>query len=293
MTKKKLFVWACDYSENSGEGKLARLFIQNINKKKKFNIKLNQKKILTQKYISTFWGIIYCWKKYINQETVCYLNYLPLWNFLIFIFLPPKTILGPITGGAFYSKSDLTSYFLRGLLFPIFYKISEFFLNIRKVKPIFSTNLLKKNLSNKTVKKSNFKFVVKNFLFKKNTKRKKKIDFIIYYRKHKNKESFFSFNLIKKIIQLKFKVYVVGDKLNLSYVKNCGYLSNKKISNLQSLARYTIVSGENPYSFFVLECLSHHIKVIIEKNMTKRITLFKKNFIVLNYNSLNSIKKLK
>ncbi len=293
MTKKKLFVWACDYSENSGEGKLARLFIQNINKKKKFNIKLNQKKILTQKYISTFWGIIYCWKKYINQETVCYLNYLPLWNFLIFIFLPPKTILGPITGGAFYSKSDLTSYFLRGLLFPIFYKISEFFLNIRKVKPIFSTNLLKKNLSNKTVKKSNFNFVVKNFLFKKNTKRKKKIDFIIYYRKHKNKESFFSFNLIKKIIQLKFKVYVVGDKLNLSYVKNCGYLSNKKISNLQSLARYTIVSGENPYSFFVLECLSHHIKVIIEKNMTKRITLFKKNFIVLNYNSLNSIKKLK
>tara|TARA_B100001063_G_C16757068_1_gene553738 strand:+ start:1484 stop:2365 length:882 start_codon:yes stop_codon:yes gene_type:complete len=293
LTKKKLFVWACDYSENSGEGKLARLFIQNINKKKKFNIKLNQKKILTQKYISTFWGIIYCWKKYINQETVCYLNYLPLWNFLIFIFLPPKTILGPITGGAFYSKSDLTSYFLRGLLFPIFYKISEFFLNIRKVKPIFSTNLLKKNLSNKTVKKSNFNFVVKNFLFKKNTKRKKKIDFIIYYRKHKNKESFFSFNLIKKIIQLKFKVYVVGDKLNLSYVKNCGYLSNKKISNLQSLARYTIVSGENPYSFFVLECLSHHIKVIIEKNMTKRITLFKKNFIVLNYNSLNSIKKLK
>ena len=56
MTKKKLFVWTCDYSENSGEGKLARLFIKKLNKKKNFIIKFNQKKILTLKYISTFWG---------------------------------------------------------------------------------------------------------------------------------------------------------------------------------------------------------------------------------------------
>ena len=54
MTKKKIFIWTCDYSKNSGEGKLARLFVKNFNKKKKFIIKFNQKKILNQKYISTF-----------------------------------------------------------------------------------------------------------------------------------------------------------------------------------------------------------------------------------------------
>ena len=293
MTKKKLFVWTCDYSENSGEGKLARLFIKKLNKKKFFIIKFNQKKILTLKYISTFWGIIYCWKKYLNKETVCYLNYLPLWNFLIFIFLPPKTILGPITGGAHYSKSNLFSYFIRGVIFPIFYKISEFFLNLREINPVFSTNLLEKYLSKKTVKKSELNFVVKNFFFKKNYKKKKTIDFLIYYRKHENKKSFFPFDLIKKLTKLKFKIYVVGDKLDLPNVKNCGFLTSKRMSNLQSQARYTIISGENPYSFFILECIAYKIKIIIEKDMTKRITLFKKNFIVLNYNSLNSIKKLK
>ena len=81
--------------------------------------------------------------------------------------------------------------------------------------------------------------------------------------------------------------------MDLPSVKNCGFLTSKRMSNLQSQARYTIISGENPYSFFILECISHNIKIIIEKDITKRITLFKKNFIVLNYNSLNSIKKLK
>lgn len=293
MTKKKIFIWTCDYSKNSGEGKLARLFVKNFNKKKKFIIKFNQKKILNQKYISTFWGIIYCWRKYLNQETVCYLNYLPLWNFLIFIFLPPKTILGPITGGAYYSKSNNVSYFVRSLIFPIFYKISEFSLNLRNINPIFSTDLLKKYLSRKTVVNSKFNFVVKNFFFKKNIKKKKKIDLLIYYRKHGNKKSLFPFNLLKKFIKFKFKIYIVGDKLDLANVKNCGFLTNKKISNLQSQSRYTIISGENPYSFFILECISHHIKVIVEKKMKNKITILKKNFIDLNYNSLNSIKKLK
>ena len=39
-----------------------------------------------------------------NKE-ICYINYLPLWNFLIFILLPPKTILGPVTGGKILSGS--------------------------------------------------------------------------------------------------------------------------------------------------------------------------------------------
>ena len=136
MIKKKLFVWACDYSNNSGEGKLARLFIEKLYKKK-FSIKFNQKKIVNFKYLSVLFGIIYCWKKYLKNEKVCYLNYLPMWNFLIFIFLPPKTILGPITGGANYSKSDILSFILRGIFFPFFYKLSEIFLYHRKTRITF------------------------------------------------------------------------------------------------------------------------------------------------------------
>ena len=293
MTKKKLFVWTCDYSENSGEGRLARLFIKKLNQKNKFYLRFNQKKILKQKYISTLFGIIYCWKKYFKKEKVCYLNYLPLWNFLIFAFLPPNTILGPITGGADFSKFNIFSKIIRGLIFPIFYKISEFFINYRNTKIIFSTNLLQKFLFKKTIKKSNFNFVIKNFLLEKKFKKKRKIDFIIYYRKHSNKESFFPHNLIKKLRKLNFKVYAIGDKLNYSSVKNFGFINNKKVNFLQSQAKYTVSSGENLYSFFILECLFNGVKIIIEKGTKKKITYFKQNFIKIDFNSLNDISKLK
>ena len=39
------------------------------------------------------------------------MNYLPLWNPLLFILMPPNTILGPITGGSKFLKKPL-SYFL-------------------------------------------------------------------------------------------------------------------------------------------------------------------------------------
>ena len=293
MTKKKIFVWACDYSDNTGEGKLARLFLNKMNEKDNFYFILNQKKKIKQKYLSTIFGIIYCWKKFLKNERVCYLNYLPLWNFLIFIFLPPKTILGPITGGANYSKSNLLSYFTRGIIFPIFYKISEYSLSLRKSKLVFSTDLLKKYLSKRTIKKSSFNFVVKNFLLTKKVRRRKKIDFLIYYRKHNNKISYFPYNLVKKLIRLKYKVHIVGDKLNFPNIKNYGFISSNNLSNLQSLAKYTIISHENPYSFFILECLSNDVKIIVKQDMKRKIILPKKNLIKLDYDSFNSIKKLR
>ena len=82
------------------------------------------------------------------------------------------------------------NYIIRAFLFPIFYKLSELFLNIRSKKIFFSTDLLKKNLSAITIKKSEFNFVLKFFIKRK--KKKKKIDFLIYYRNHKNKKRFIS-----------------------------------------------------------------------------------------------------
>ena len=116
---------------------------------------------------------------------------------------------------------------------------------------------------------------------------------MIYYRKHKNKEYFFPYYFIKKIIKLKFKIYIIGDKLNLPMVKNCGFVKNNKVLKLQSISKYTILSQENPYSFFLLECLSNHVKIVIEKNMKKKLEFTKKKIIKLDFNSLNSIKKLK
>ena len=66
----------------------------------------------------------------------------------------------------------------------------------------------------------------------------------------------------------------------------------KKVNSLQSKAKYTIASDENLYSFFILECLSNHVK-IIKKKKIKKEKYYLKKFIELDFNSLNSIKKLK
>ena len=111
-----------------------------------------------------------------------------------------------------------------------------------------------------------------SFFFK--NQKKKKNDFLIYYKKHKNKEILFPYDLVKKIIKIGFKVSIVGDRLRYSKVKNYGQISNKKVSNLQSISRYTIASEENLYSIFTLECLSNNVKVIINKKI--KIKNFKK-----------------
>ena len=83
-----------------------------------------------------------------------------MWNFILFLFLPPATILGPVTGGSNYKNSY---NLIRKFIFPIFYKISEFILIFRKSDIIFATDLLKKNLSRATLKKSKFNFIFKAY----------------------------------------------------------------------------------------------------------------------------------
>jgi hypothetical protein len=284
----KYYCWASDFSDRTGEGNLARLFIKKSYPKNNYQIyTINNIKILNYKYFSPLIGIIFCWYLFIRGKKIVYLNYLPLWNCLLFIFLPPKTIFGPITGGAYYQKEFLT----RKFLFPLAYKISEFFLNLRKIKVYFSTELLKKNLSYSTIRRSNFNYVL-NY-YKKQVPQHKEIDFLIYYRIHKNKESLFPYNLIKKLILLNFKIHIVGDFLNNTSVINHGYLNNKNVNKLLSKTFYSIASEENIYSLFTIECLNNNVKVIVNHKHKNQIKFLKKNFITLNFKNFYELNRLK
>jgi len=280
------FCWACDISKNSGEGNLANLFIKKnlgenytIYTPDKFNLKRNIfKNIINYKYISPLIGIFFCWFFFIKKKKIVYINYLPLWNFLIFALLPPKTLLGPITGGAYFSKNQ---YFIRKFLFPILYKISEFFLTIRETQLNFSTELLKGYLFNSTIKKSNFNYVFK--YYSKKIYKKKDIDFLIYYRKHKNKEALFPFALIRNLIQLNFRIHIVGDYFKNAYVKNHGHLNNKRINDLLSKTFFSLISNENLYTMFTIECLNNNVKIVASLSHKHKIKYFKKQFIFLDF----------
>ena len=58
---------------------------------------------------------------------------------------------------------------------------------------------------------------------------------------------------------------------------------------MQSTAKYTIGSGENPYSFFNLECISNNVIIIINKIEKKEINFYKKNFVILDFKKLNTV----
>jgi hypothetical protein len=296
-TDYEIYCWICDNSRNSGEGNLANLFVKK-NIKDLYKIYSPNKivfkykfynKVINYKYFSPFIGILFCWYYFLKNKKVAYINYLPLWNLFLFIFLPPRTILGPITGGAKYIKNKKSLF--RHYFFPIFYKISEYFLNLRTDKIYFSTELLKKELFSDTVEKSNFNYIFKYYSLK--IKRKKNIDFLIYYRLHKNKNAFFPYKLIKKLISLNFKIHIVGDYLNNPSVINHGYLNNQKINDLLAKTSFSIVSNENYYGFFAIECFNNHVKLIIQQSEMNNIKYFKKNFISINYDSIYSLSRLK
>ena len=296
MKNNKIYYWACDKSENSGEGKLALFFIQNLKKrfkteeikKPKFKNKLfNQ--IINYKYLIPFIGILYCWKYYFDNKRIYYINFLPLWNFLIFLLLPPNSNIGPITGGAKFPKK---TSLIREYLFPFFYKISEIIVIKRNFDLIFSTDLLKKYLKKKTIQKSTFNFIIKKFVFKNKKIKNKDIDFLIYFRNHKNKKKFFPIDLVNNLIKEGFNINIVGDKLDIPNVKNHGFLKSNKIKKLQLRSKFTIYSEENLYSIFTLECITNNVLVIINKTNKYKLTFFKKRFIKIDYQNLKELRKL-
>ena len=295
---EKIYCWVCDISKNTGEGKLAYIFLKKLrinNNVYVFDVnKLNTPnnflfKILNYKYISPFVGLIFCWYFFLQKKKISYINYLPFWNCILFIFLPPQTILGPITGGANFKNDN--KLFIRKYIFPLLYKISEIFINFRLKKISFSTDLLRPFLKKSTIAKSNFNYIF-NLVNKKN-KNSKNIDFLIYYRRHKNKESFFPYNFIKKLISLNFKVHIIGDHLNFKSVTNYGYIDNKFVNKILSKTFYTLASNENLYSLFTIESINNHVKIIVDKKQFNKIKFFKENFICLDLNKIYNLNSLK
>ena len=294
--ENEYFCWACDFSKITGEGRLANLFVKKLNTEDKelkvytinnFEIKYKLiNKIVRYKYILPLVGIFFCWFFFFKKKRVVYINYLPLWNFLLFILLPPRTIFGPITGGAKYNKNY--QYLVRKYFFILFYKLSEIFLILRKEKINFSTDLLKNYINKYTLSKSKFNYIFN--LIKKRNKANKNNDFLIYYKKHLNKENLFPYQFIKNLISLNYKILVVGDNLKIFGVKNIGYVDNKKINFLLSKTFFSISSGENPYSLFSIECINNHVKIIADKNQEKNFNFFQDSFLFLDYKKIYGIK---
>ena len=290
--KKKIYFWACDYSTNSGEGILGRSYIKhliknnknikliNINYHSKYqrkNIKKNRYifKSIYHKYVYPIVGLFYLWKLYFKSKNLLYLNYIPLWNFIIFLFLPPKCKIGPVTGTLIKKK-----YYL---LINLFEKISILIIKIRYQEIIFSNNFFKFKY-NLVGKKFKFNFILNDF--KVNFSKKKKLfDLIIYYRNLSPDYNKYLYNLINKL-RKEFKIAVIGDKIKLKDIKNFGFVKREKAKKIIARSSYAINNPENLYSFFFQDCMSYNL-TIFYNSFFKKYNIFKnkKLITITNFDS--------
>ena len=271
--KFDLYCWACDFSSNRGEGILARHYIISLSriKKKKIFVKtpyadyyifngilkknktetINQHKLnfnFFEDYFYPFIGIFYLWINYLKRRGICYLNFLPLWNIFLFLFLPPKTHLGPITGFIFKRKIIGFSFFLRKYLNNFLFKVSLIFLFLRQNKIYFSTDLLKSLINKKYKNKVFFNYLLNLMNIKKNIK-KKNIDFLIYNRNYSVKNNLLRDKLLKILSKINLKISVIGDHLLFKDVKNLGFFCKKYYRSKKKFLAICI--EEHFYIFYV------------------------------------------
>ena len=306
------YAWCCDLEKNSGEGILAEKFLYNLSSICGYNIKAfspqriinfnsnnkttsknkyNKKKNFNNKYILPFYGVFFLWINFFKKKKIIYVNYLPLWNILIILLLPPKTIIGPITGSININNSKNFYGIIRTYLFPILYKIGLKLLFIRKKKILFSTKILEKFINKKKLKNCYFNFLNYSFNYKTVNNKKKDIDFLIYYRKHSNKYSTNHINLIKTISKRK-KIFIIGDQLNIKKVKNLNKITRSKVFNLLRRTKNTISGDDNLYSIYNIDCCRFGVKIFFNLKMNILLDIYnRKNYIPINFENTNHIKK--
>ncbi len=301
MKVKLIVAWACDFSSFRGEGILARNFAKDLSTKKKINILVKtphdtffvkngkikdkientNKKInfdFFQNYLWPIYGILFLWKQYLKKNKVLYLNFMPLWNFLLFYFLPPKTLIGPITGFIPKKKIDNVSSLIRIILIPIFYKFSLFVIFKRFNSLIFSTDLLKKKFSKKDYFKLHFNYLIASSIKKpKKNKLKRNIDFLVYNRNYSVKEHYKLKKLIKYLIENNFTVRCIGDILMIEGLKNYGIVSREKTHKLLQKTKLILSSPENPYSFFTIDALNMGVKVVFDRKYKNKLSYLQYN----------------
>jgi hypothetical protein len=303
MKNFSTLVWASDFEDFTGEGLLGRSFIQNFfknnqsikiisnngeyfYKKKKFHIlkKYKYKNNFFNKYFYPFYGLMLLWLYTIKGKKIVYVNYLPLWNFFLFLFLPKKTILGPITGNVYRGQIFNFNTFIRKIIFPLMYKISINIAFQKYKKLIFSTNNLEIIIPKKLRKFCTFNFCLS--FFRKRKEINKNIDFLFYLREHSLKSNSFLKFLIKRLSKNKFKVVVVGDKFIYPNVKNYINIPRNKILTLLDQTLFSVAPGDNFYSLFNLDCMSCNVKLFFNKLIRPKNVYFFKDYIIpLNYNN--------
>ena len=289
----RIYCWATNFSPPGGESELATKFVQIASNAKrnnrfivmspnKFSIFQSGKLVrefgkaekmqaagnlnLFDKYLMPLIGAFKLRALSKKSKATIYLNYLPLWNFILFAIIPKETILGPIVGPKIKFR---ISFFYKFLLNAIFYRLSIFVLKDKFKYIILANPTLTQYFSS-----NNFDIICKDLGLlttvnrcRKRISEDKQFDIIFYFRKHANNNTLFTYKLINKVAN-NMKICVVGDYFNSDSINihNFGYVTKNKFLDLIQNSRVALSLVDNTYSLTVYDYMASGIPVVAYYN---------------------------
>ena len=289
MTSERLIV-ACDFQETSGEGRLARGFLDIL------GINIHDSKVVT--YVedhksaekcgdwSALHGIfrylapyLWLWKTLRSPENRHYkemvvLNYLPIWNFITFLVVPSFAKLAPITGSPpvnlkhiHASKISKLRYFiLRNVIMVMLSFLSASIIRLRNLQVLPATPFVSKYLHSEQSRYLFVSAVVKAATSSQKNKRKKIYDLIAYTNEHSLKNN----DLLLKILRLnshgRLNVALiargeVAKKFSDQSCKLFEELSNEEVIQLIQGSKAALICSLEGAGFFANEAAIHGLKI--------------------------------
>jgi hypothetical protein len=316
---KKIYAWACDLEAGGGEGDLALAYIGMLKanfpdislivlsprkwifyKNSKFRV-IEKRSLLSTnqdkrqsfftKYISPFVGIFFLWNRLLSKKNVklIYLNYLPLWNFFIFIFLPPKSHLGPISGAPYkdFIRYSFSQKIIRRYIFPVFFFISIKAIGIRFNRILVAnpmlTDLLEKH-KNIIILNDFFSLATLKEIPGNITKTDKSFDLVFYYRRHQSKLPDLTLRVIKVLVNKNLSIAVFGDHANIEGIENFGYQDKSKFLSIMMSSNSIVLIGNNYFTLTYFQALFFKTIpfVFIDKSFNHAILKFLPNEFFFN-----------
>lgn len=243
MTKKRadtleqevIFI-ACDYSKNTGEGRLARNFVELISENKNYLARSTSVKALFSSERSGHAELLrgfrrlkhvvkaYGWlllhaalsRAFVSRQYV-FVNYLPLWDILFFLLVSRRAIIAPVTGSGEIVCKQLEAGKLtkvqinlfRNFLLPILCRFSSRIITYRGLHVLPATPAVASYFGDTEHKY----FFASCMLEGKETSKKLQspfvYDVIVYTNAHILKNNVLLEKFVKRLLQMKLKICLI------------------------------------------------------------------------------------
>ena len=273
---RPVLVYAVDLNPMGGEGILGATFLRMLGREHTIkrcwfrggqNNQDSGQNIFTKYVLPILYALeIRLFSLFFRDREYCYVNYLPLWNTLIYLILPKSTILGPTTGGKtakIFYKNQPFQRNIRHYLFPILYAASSRLIENKFPRVLLGTDFLCRYFRVGFPVFANFNFCV---TFSADHDAcdhavKKDIDFLFYLRDHPSKYYRETIDLIC-LLRKRYAVRVVGDVAPVLQDVSLGYQSRTNLVSLIRRSKFTVSLSTNSYSLFFVESVSMNVPSI-------------------------------